>query len=186
MPCRTCAGLECDARAADLRRTRRLEQRIDPHIAGEILGWPPVGGLRAVSLDGGHCMLSLGIGCTKCRGTSSITSNAYQAYAIGASAPGPCQISSTLAMVWSARARGGTLKFWRSCSTVRGPLIAAVTTGLCSMLRRLLESACFGRGVCGFGPLACCGVVRSARAQHDIMTQSEEGIAKRSCNLAAT
>jgi hypothetical protein len=55
-----------------------------------------------------------------------------QAYACGVSPPGPGQISSSFASVSLGSVSDGALRFWRNCSIVRGPLIAAVTTRLCS------------------------------------------------------
>src|SRR6185437_1687071 len=54
MPRRACAGFEGDARPADRCRARRLEQRIDPHAAGEIFRRPLAGSLRSIALDRAH------------------------------------------------------------------------------------------------------------------------------------
>jgi len=51
MPCGARAGLEGYARALYPCRIRRLKKRIDPHGAGEPVGWSLAGGLRASSFD---------------------------------------------------------------------------------------------------------------------------------------
>lgn len=54
----------------------------------------------------------------------------YQAYAVGASPPGPGNISSSFLRTSSPSCMLAALTALSSCSMVRGPMIGAVTTGL--------------------------------------------------------
>jgi hypothetical protein len=72
--------------------------------------------------------------CPSLPGCSPVNSvsKTYQAYALGASPPDPGKILSSSLRVSSDNMISGTCSFSFSCSTVRGPMIGAVTTGLCS------------------------------------------------------
>ena len=61
---------------------------------------------------------------------SQLGAGSHQAYASGASPPGPGQISSSRCSVSSDSAISSARRLPVSCSIVRGPMIGAVTTGL--------------------------------------------------------
>lgn len=66
----------------------------------------------------------------------------YQAYASGASPPGPGQISSSLRSVSSDKVTSRARWLVASCAAVRGPTIVAVTTGLCNSQARATSAGC--------------------------------------------
>ena len=65
----------------------------------------------------------------------------YHAYAFGASPPGPGKISSNFASVSSSSVISVARTALSSCSIVRGPIIGAVTTGLCNNMPARLHRA---------------------------------------------